>query len=245
MMLSQDTTERLSRASAHQVSYRPNQAIAKELHNKNLVMFVSPVAAGKSYLMNRIVEQDNDFSRVAVFTTREERLDDEPGMFRYHPHDGTSIGQLLDKIEAGEVVQYAIHPTSGRIYGSEITDYKTPFNMLATLSGVVDNLSHLPFATTHVIGLAVMPGVWLERLHARYPTTSDERTKRLKEAIVSLEWLLGNKNQTSITWVDNTSSDTTPAIQSIINAVKYNKYDSSAARTIAIDMLAQIKKEQL
>jgi guanylate kinase len=241
-MLSAEISARLNKAAIQEQQYVPNTVVAAQLQSKNFVMFVGPVAVGKSFLMNHILGQASDFGRVAVFTTRDARPDDEPGMFRYYPHDNEHIGQLLNKIEAGEAVQYAVHPTSGRIYGSEITDYEKPYSMLATLSGIVNHLRKLPFASTHIVGLAVQPDVWLERLHTRYPVASDERTKRLKEAVNALEWLLDSTNQAHITWVDNTPRDAAPAVQSVINAIKYNTHNSSAAREVAVAMLNRLKE---
>lgn len=241
-MLSPQVAARLAQAAQMQTTYAPNASVSEQLQKKNLVMFVGPAAVGKSYLMNKIVDQDIDFGRVSVFTTREARDDDEPGMFRNIPHDDTNVSALLDKIQRGEVVQYAVHPTSGRIYGSEITDYSKPFNMLATLSGIVNSLRQLPFETTHVIGLAVDPDIWLQRLNGR-PMDPDERVKRLNEAVVSLQWLLDMANMQEIKWVNNTSSDETTAVQSVINAVKFNKPGDKIALRVAHSMLERLQKE--
>lgn len=241
-MLSPDIAARVQQAAQQQVTYAPNAAISAQLQEKNLVMFVGPAAVGKSYLMNKIVDHDIDFGRVSVFTTRDARDDDEPGMFRYIPHDDANVTALLGKIQRGEVVQYAVHPTSGRIYGSEITDYAKPFNMLATLSGIVDSLRQLPFETTHVIGLAVDPDIWLQRFNSR-PMTPDDRAKRLSEALVSLQWLLDMAHLQEITWVDNSSADESAALQAVIDAVKFNKTGDKLALRTAHSMLERLQKE--
>ncbi len=241
-MLSPEVAARLTQAANQEVAYAPNESIASQLKEKNLVMFVGPAAVGKSYLMNKILDRDIDFGRVSVFTSRDARDDDEPGMFRYIPHDDTNISQLLDKIDAGEVVQYAVHPTSGRIYGSEITDYAKSFNTLATLSGIVNSLRQLPFETTHVIGLAVDPDIWLQRFNSR-PMAPDERIKRLSEAVVSLEWLLDPAHMQEITWVNNSSSDESAAVQSVIDTVKFNKPGDKMALRTAHSMLERLQKE--
>ena len=142
-MLSPEVEKRLQAAQQNEKNYQPNGEIAAKLAEKTLVMFVGPVAVGKSFLMNHVAEVAGDFSRVPVFTTRKPREDDEPGMFRYLPHDDAHVSELLNKIESREVVQYAIHPTSGRIYGSEISDHPNTYNMLAMLSGGVEHQRHL------------------------------------------------------------------------------------------------------
>ena len=204
-MLSPDVRKRLEKARQREKTYRPNEEVGATLKDKTIVMFVGPVAAGKSYLMNHVTETDQDFARTPVFTTREARPDDEPGMFRTIPHDDNTVGALLDDIEAGMVVQYAVHPTSGRLYGSTESDYSAPFNMLATLSGTVAQLQGLPFKNTVIIGVAVAPKTWQKRLEARYPTASEEKSKRLQEARLSLEWLL---SRSDVRWIDNTGTDT-------------------------------------
>lgn len=242
-MLSPSVQKQLEDASKIQSTYTPNAQAGKELRTRQLIMLVGPAVTGKSYIMNRIAERDPDFSRVSVFTTREARSDDEPGMFRCLPHDDKSVTELLETIKLGNAVQYAIHPTSGRIYGSILADYPKTYNMLATLSGIVNHLRELPFAHTYVVGLVCDPEIWLKRFYERYPNESDERTKRLKEAIVSLEWLLTPENQNHIIWADATKVGAEDAIQSVINAVKYNKHDGSADRKMAETMLERVKEE--
>lgn len=226
-MLGPSIEKRLAAARANETTYRPNDEICAKLREKTLVMIVGPVAIGKSFLMNHVAEADADFSRVPVFTTREPRKDDEPGMFRCIPHDDKHLNELLGKIERREVVQYVVHPTSGRIYGSEIIDHPNMFNMLPTLSGIVGHLQKLPFKTTVLIGLSAEPETWRQRLNDRYPTHSPERTKRLAEAVTSIDWLLKNPY---VKMVDNTSTDPTSAVQSIINIVKYSQDGNPAAR---------------
>lgn len=242
-MLSPGIQKQLEEAAKAQGSYTPNGQVSKELRIKQLVMLVGPAATGKSYLMNRIAEHDPDFSRVSVFTTRETRGDDEPGMFRCLPHDDKNVSELLETIQLGNAVQYAVHPTSGRIYGSVLADYPKTYNMLATLSGIVNHLRELPFARTYVVGLVCDPEIWLKRFYERYPKPSDERTKRLNEAVVSLEWLLAPENQNHIIWADATTVGAEDAVQSVINAVKYNKHDDSAGRMVAEHMRERVKGE--
>lgn len=234
-MLSAAVNARLILARDNQPRYQPNSLICKQLQEKSIVMCVGPVAVGKSFVMNRVVTIDNDFQRTPVFTTRDARSDDEPGMFRIQPHNDTSVSKILDQIDAGEIVQYAVHPTSGRIYGTTINDYPGKFNLLAMLSGGVSQLQQLPYASTHVIGFATQPQTWKQWLTDRYPVPSDERQKRLKEATVSLEWLLNNP--TSVRWVENSADNPNQAAGLLRSIVKYNQEDSKGAAEYARQML--------
>jgi energy-coupling factor transporter ATP-binding protein EcfA2 len=232
-MLSPEITTRLETARQHETSYQPNEEIGRKISEKTLVMFVSPAAGGKSFLMNHVAEAVPDFSRVPVFTTREPREDDEPGMFRYISHDDEHLDELLGKIERREVAQYVIHPTTGNIYGSEIRDYPNKFNMLPTLSSIVGPLKRLPFKNTVVVGIAAEPEIWKQRFDARYPEKNDEYLRRRREAITSLDWLLTRED---IQWVNNTSADPAAAVQSVVDIVKYSKSRDSTAQRYAIEM---------
>src|SRR6266536_4418405 len=183
------TKPSIEHIAGHAHRYHPNEQVGATLNKKHLVMFVGPVATGKTFIMKKIAQAQADFGLVTSFTTREQREDDDPTMFRFLPHNEQHIQHLLSAIEEGEVVQYAIHPTSHRFYGSEPQDYPATYNMLATLSGVVEPMSALPFEKTHRIGLVCQPEVWETWLQKRFPKKNEEQQKRILEAVQSLEWL--------------------------------------------------------
>jgi hypothetical protein len=229
--LSPETQARLAKARINQSSYVPSAEVGDYLSDKALVMVIGPAAIGKSFVMNHLVESDKDFARVPVFTTRDARPDDEPGMFEVHPHDDNSVNAILDKIEARQVVQYAIHPTTGRIYGSTTSHYTRPFNLLATLSTVVGPMRHLPFKNTFAIALSTDSEAWKTWFFERYPEASEERTKRLAEATECLEWALSPDQEQIVRWVYNDPKNPAIATTNIINIVKYNNQgDQTAAK---------------
>ena len=183
------------------------------LEDKTLVMIVGPVAVGKSWLMNEVVSQNNQFGRVSGFTTRQPRNNDEPGLYRY-----LSVDQANVIISANDCVQYAVHPTTGAIYGTQFIDYPKPFNVLDTLSNVAEQLRNLPFKQSVAISVTTDATAWEQWLLKRYPTASDERTKRLKEAILSIEWSL---NQTSNHhWLVNRPEQLTQTADQLITIVE-------------------------
>ncbi len=228
----------LEQARLAESSYQPNADVANGLKDKSLIMFVGPVASGKTFIMNNVVHTDTSFGRVPVFTTRDPRADDDPGMFRAMPHDEAHIEEILEKINDGDVVQYAVHPTSDRFYGSEPSDYPKPYNMLATLSGVVDSMSQLPFKNTFIIGIVCEPATWKEWLTKRYPSSTKEKQKRIKEAVQSLEWLL--ESNRDIIWIENSRSEPQKTTRDVIDAVLYNKRNDGA-KQLASDMLREAK----
>lgn len=202
-MLSQQIQERLDTARALQLQYRPNEIITEQLRTKELIMVVGPSATGKSYLMQKVAERDPECDRVRVFTTRLPRSNDHPGAFDYIPHDDEHVSGILDKIHRNEVVQYMVHPTTDMVYGSELSGYPATYNFLETISNVVTVLRLLPFSSTTVIGVVARAEQWQQWFYQQYPEASSERTKRLQEAVLSLEWLTDVTHADLIHWVIN------------------------------------------
>jgi hypothetical protein len=216
-MLSPDVQARLELAHQNENNYLPSDEICRQIGDKVLVMVVAPAAAGKSTVMDAVVGLSGYFARVPVFSTRDARPDDEPGMFRLSPHDDEHVSKLLDKFDANKVVQYAVHPTQGTIYGTETGDYPTKYNLLATLSSVVDGMRQLPFEKTHTIGLITEPEHWRQWFDTRYPADHSERSKRAREAVQSLEWLCQDEQ---VKWLYNQPDALDETAQNLIDLVQ-------------------------
>lgn len=212
----------LEQAKRMQTEYMPNAQITSHLLGKNILMFVAPAATGKTFIMNQVAALDPRFTRVPVFTTREPRPDDDTGMFRILPHDEEHIESILSRIEAGDIVQYVVHP-SGRLYGSELQDYLGEYNMLATLSDVVPQLSGLPFKQALAVGVVTDEATWESWLSARFPEGNPQRQQRIREAIHCLEWLLAQDPSTLI-WVNNIAGQGEQTAKYIIDtAIQHKK----------------------
>ncbi len=229
----------LEQAKERESQYEPDETVKNSLKDKSLIMFVGPVATGKTFVMKNIVRANAEFHCVPSFTTRDPRNDDDPSMFRYMPHDDTHITNLLEKIQHGEAVQYAIHPTSHRLYGSEIQDYPKAYNMLATLSGVVKPMAQLPFKHVFVMGLVCTPALWETWLLKRFPVSNEDRRHRIEEAIQSLTWLIANDSL--VTWIENSQGAPEETTRAVLDAVLYNKRNGEA-KHLAYDMLKRAKE---
>jgi hypothetical protein len=215
-MLSPEVQNRLDQARAHENDYQPNEVISRQIGAKTIVMVVAPAAMGKSTIMQKAANMSEDFALVPVFSTRNARPDDDPTLFRLSPHDDTHVSQLLDKIDAGEAVQYAVHPTQSIMYGTEATDYPAKYNLLATLSSVVAGMRKLPFKRSVTIGLVTDADHWQQWFTERYPAGHPDRSKRATEAIQSLEWLLADDQ---VLWLHNQPDAHDQTAQSLINLV--------------------------
>lgn len=154
------------------------------LKDKTLIMVVGPVAIGKSTLMRAVAELNPNFSYVTSFTTRPQRAG-EPSSYRHISNE-----QATELEATGRAVTFFRHPTTGYIYGTDAESYRTRFNLLDTLSAAVETYRQLPFERTVTISLTTDADTWQKWLDSRYPEPSDERTKRLEEAIMSIEWSL-------------------------------------------------------
>lgn len=217
----------LQQAIERQNTYRPNSSVATQLRDKTLIMFVSPTACGKTYLMDAIRRINGGFKQVIDFTTREPRSDDDPKLFRYLPHNQAHIQEILHKIASGDLVQYVVHP-SGRFYGTEIADFPGQYNMLAMLAQAVETMRTIPFRQTFTVGVVTTPELWKKWFTRRFPPGHPERERRLNEAIVSLSWLK-SQDPSSIIWAVNVPERTEQTAKSIINAIIYNESSEGAA----------------
>jgi hypothetical protein len=215
--VSPEIARRLQHAHEQEKLYRPSENLQRELGVRSLVMVVAPAAMGKSYVMRLASEIDPQFGRSSIVSTRDLRDDDEPALFRLLPHDDENISDLLDRVDSHEMVQYAIHPTEGTFYGTELEDYPFKHNMLATLSTAVDQLQHVGFGNTTLIGLVSPPGDWLERFDARYGYNHPKRLRRLKEAHGSFTDLL---KRDDVHWIINSQGEGEQAAKELIEATE-------------------------
>lgn len=157
------------------------------LAGKYLVMLVGPSGIGKSTLMNETVRQSSAFGRVTGFTTRTQRPNDEPGMYRYYTKE-----EARQKAAAGRLIQHAEFPTTGHIYGTEPHDYPARYNLKDVLANAVGEFRQLPFVDTITVSLTASAEQWRAWFLNRYPRPSDEALKRLEEARLSINWCLAD-----------------------------------------------------
>jgi hypothetical protein len=127
-------------------------------------------------------------------------------------------------IRKGGLVQYSVHPTTGHIYGSEISDYDHPYMMLATLSNHIKELARLPFNKMVELTLVTKPEEWVRRFQSRY-VGPDELRKRALEGKQSLEWSLDQGED--MLWVctpTGIKSETALEIRDLIKGTRKPNY---------------------
>lgn len=235
-MLSAQIQKQFDEARREETTYKPSTEILDQLQKKDFIMIVGPTAMGKSTLMNKAVELDDEFARVSGFTTRPKRNNDEPGLYEYIPHTDEGIRSVLLEKEAGTLVQYVISPASSYIYGTRLKDYSGKYNLKDTFSNVAGSLAALPFHTTHTIGIVTTPEAWQKWLGERYKKDDPELPKRIQEAIRSLEWLLAQPQDT-VKWVYNRPDDIDTSAKELIAIAKQDKPASIDYPQYARDLL--------
>ena len=145
--------------------------------------------------------------------------------------------QIVEKITNGEVVQHTVFPTTGQTYGTEYSDYPGKFNLLDTLSNSVDEFRNLGFKQTITISLVAAADDWQKWLKLRFPEPSEEATKRLEEAVQSINWSLAD-SQTF--WLVNSSSNLDETARKLVEIARTREGDEQA-RKYAHDMLKLIE----
>lgn len=241
MSLTPETEQRLSLAAKTQHEYHALPEVEQLIADKELVMVVAPTAMGKTFIMREAEKLDREFARVEIFTSRERRPDDDPAMVHLIPHTDEGLNAILDLIEAHRVIQYVIHPTQKKIYGTLAEHHPGTYNLLATLSNTVSYLKTIPFKKHHVIGLVADPETWEQWFISRYPTVSEDRGKRLQEAIRSLEWLLEQPSG-EVKWLHNTENEPQKVARELIEIVRHDTKPSEQSRALAVQCLETAKQ---
>ncbi len=178
----------IAKLSQLQKTYVPSAETRAEIGNKTLVMFVAPSAMGKTTIENALVELNPaQIGRTRSFVTRAPRPNDDPNLYEFISPE--KVSQIVNDIANRRVVQFAIHPTTGDIYGTYPHSFPAKINLLDTLSQVVEPLRKT-FAQTLTIGLVTNPEIWLSRLRERYAGDPKTFIKRLNEARISVSWQL-------------------------------------------------------
>lgn len=236
MDISPELQARFDAAAARQDNYQPSESVRRIIKNKTLVMIVAPAAMGKSFVISHALAADPRFAQTVSFTTRDPRAGDE-GNMRTVPRDEQHIGTLMEMIEAGQVVNYAIFPTTGMLYGTDLMSYSGEINLMPALANSVRGLRQIGFGRTLTIGLVTDPETWRHWFNARFPEPTPEKTARLKEALLSIAWMLEDSD---IRWLVNRENEPAAVVQDLVSLVKGAETDTSAAIAYAQELRGMI-----
>ncbi len=212
---------------AEEESYVPKEEILSKLEGITVIPVIGAAGVGKSTLINFAIDAHPGFSRAISFTTRRKRPGEAVDQYRFYRHD--RLPSIRRQVAVRQLVQYAVHPETGDIYGSEIDDYQTPFVMVDILSTAIAPLRKLPFKSLIEVNLACEPEAWDIRF-AEYLARPDDAAKRIAEGVASLEWALDQGPEAN--WIDTTNTNLSVADGVLIDLVAKSQPTNPDARAV-------------
>ncbi|HVV67347.1 MAG TPA: hypothetical protein VHB72_04785 [Candidatus Saccharimonadales bacterium] len=233
-----NTVEALRKSLAN---YMPSEEVCAELATVTMVPIVGPLAVGKSTCMEMVRALDNDFGRVQSFTTRDRREGEAEDEYRWRGHTQEAVDAIAEEVREGQLVQCVVHPTTGVVYGSDLSDFSHSYTMLDTLSTAVPALRALPFRKMVEMTLVSSPFMWDIGVAARSAQVSeDELEKRIKEGVQSLEWSLEQGG--GMAWIKNAFDAPRQTAEEIIGVARGLREPNPANRQAGELLLAHIKE---
>jgi hypothetical protein len=234
-MLSRSVEQRLFAAREQQQAgeYAPNNQVLQRLGNTSLIMFVGPTTIGKSMIINDIIQSENEtYSSARSFTTRPPTDPDMANPYDFIPHTDEGVSTILDKIDAGDLVQYVVHPSTGNISGSEPHHYHTPTTLIDLLPDHVNIMRQLPFKETQTVGIIAPSQHWALWFNERFPAYDQQRRRRIQEAGETLQWI--DTHQSGLSLVENRSHNLTGTVEETLAVIqKEREADPRIARELA------------
>ena len=222
-------------------SYQPSKKVSDELASKYVVGIIGPFGVGKSTLMKLMEQIDPDYGYVLGITTRPRRPTEEDVFYRYLPHTQKQLAQLKQQLVEGELVQLAVHPSTGYIYGSDLESYAKPYNVLDILTSAIPEFETLPFKSFQKVYITLPVQEWRNRLQRRATIQSEnDIQKRWLEAKLSLEWALANQDR--LAWVNNTDGDQEQVAKRITELGKGRGTSDHDGPTLAQQMLDETNR---
>jgi guanylate kinase len=134
--------------------------VRDELSKKTLIPLVGPSSVGKTTIMRAVTDAHPEFYISSGFTTRPRRPDEPADTYRFLDNSDDQRQKIIDQFGQGNLIQFAIHPTTGFMYGTSLTDYKGKFNLLDMLSSTVANFQSLGFAACRPVMIVASPEQW-------------------------------------------------------------------------------------
>ena len=221
-----EINQALQDLSAYEAVYSPSDEVAERLRSITLAAFIGPAAVGKTTCIEQVAQLDDQFGRVRPFATRPRRPGESDNEYRFLDQADPYLSRIarMAIIRKGGLVQYGVHPTTGHVYGSEISDYDHPYMMLPVQSHNIETIRRLPFNKMVELAIVTEPEEWVRRLHERGLDPHESR-KRALEGKQSLEWSLDQGED--ITWVCTPTGikpETTLEIRDLIKGTRKPNY---------------------
>lgn len=184
-----------------------------ELSKKTLIPLIGPSSVGKTTIMRAVAESHPEFYRSSGFTTRPRRSDEPADVYRFLDNSDAYRRQIMEQFQLGELVQFAVHPTTDFMYGTNLNDYKGKYNLIDILSSEVAGFQSLGFASCTTAMIVVTPEQWQYRFDSNN-FSLDEARKRVDEGLSSLQW--GFEQHGAVRWIDNPDGKMSETVDHIL-----------------------------
>ena len=218
-----------------EADYEPNRLVAAELQDKVAIGLIGPFAVGKTTIMTEAAMLSNDIAVAGTITTRTPEERDKDSRYEFLADKSSTYNDLLKRIKSGELVQYAVHPTTDKFYGSRLSDYPAPINMIDLVTSAVEPFSKIPFKRFDVVSVVCPDLHWIMRVTDRFYTIgSVETKKRIDEAIINLEWSLSHDD---MLWLHNPNRRVKHAAKELVRFTLGEEELYSSGRKSAEGML--------
>ncbi|MFZ1483448.1 MAG: hypothetical protein WAS36_00325 [Candidatus Saccharimonadales bacterium] len=234
-MISPGTQQILRELRRLENNQKPSKATQLDLQNITLVGIVAPSTSGKNMLIDAALHANKSWHYVPSVTTRPKQDRDTPGSYReYIPHDHNGLSKFYKDVQAGKLLQYAIHPETNHIMATYLSDYSGKANLKDMYATSVARFRELGFGNLLVVSLVTPYEQWKPRFDARFPAGDANRAKRLREAVSSSAWSQQQALATDHFYLVN---DGTPsqAAEKLVKIIQYKTVVDPTGYTLAKD----------
>lgn len=224
-----------------ELGYRPQGEAAKIIGDVVLSNIIGPAGVGKSSINHKITEIDPDFSVPLGFTSRHPRRNENLKRYRHITDTPDSWQELVSKADAGQLVQYTFHTTTGDIYGTEPKDYQTKYAVLDMMFQYVEKSHHIGFKAVKDIAIVTTAEGYDKQLGRQSRLIGDpvQMEKRRREGILCLSWCLERGDE--ITWVHNRYGKLDETALEVIGLIKGQLKPSPGNRRLGEQLLKKLE----
>ena len=225
-----------------ELAYQPGETALDAIAGVTLINIIGPSGVGKSSVNSMITKLDPQFSVPLGFTTRPARPSEELKKYRHIPDTAEGWQSILDKAQAGALVQYAIHTTSGMAYGTEPMDYETLFSVLDMQYQLVEKTHGLGFLAVKNVAIVTTPADYAQQLakQERLINSAADMEKRRHEGILCLKWCLEHRDD--INWIHNRYGELERTALEVIGLAKGNLKPNEENRRLGEKLLKTLER---
>lgn len=184
------------RARAEAVEKHPNYQ-GKDLSNTVILSIEAPFATGKSTVTEKAIDMLASIGISAGLIGSHMTRQHRPGDPEYYT-TGINPEQLIQEGERGELINLTIHPTTEELYATNADSIPHDVNIGPLLPEATQKFRDAGCKAVHAFYLTTTPDQWQKQLDKDGRLSQSDATKRIDEAIQSLEYALNESENPAI-----------------------------------------------